>query len=190
MFSIPLQLRKALLIGACLLVLLGFTSSASANTEASALPKALTPGAYQLDPLNTLYILQFSLGHSRYETILPSKTLRSSQQKDNVVSYVLKTAEGLRTNEGLAASVLLSSNPGSNAFQTKPDQKHTYTLLVLHQKSTSTSRTNTMAITGLPFSLIDNGSTTTTRLTPNELKRLQVSDSNIKPLKRIELTLE
>jgi hypothetical protein len=137
------------------------------------------PRGYALDDRHTIYLTSFTISHDRYGVTVPTTTKRSSTKADNTITYVLQTPEGLRSSDGVTTGLVFANQ--TSADQKKP-QATTYTVVVLHQKSASSSRVNTLTLTHVPFTLKTNTGTVTTALAPHELAKLTVRDTSILPL--------
>jgi hypothetical protein len=83
----------------------------------------------------------------------------------------MKTPEGLRVKDGRSVASLTRNNVTGESV-----------LYVLYEKSATTSRVNTLAVTALPFALVSNTGTTTTELREHELRPFTLSDDNVKAL--------
>lgn len=127
--------------------------------------------ALRIDERHTLYLISYAFGHEKYGFKLPSEANRGAKQ-DNVLGYELQTPEGLTVRDGLAVSHIYSNTPKSGTeFITPTGTSTAFTLVVLHQKASSTSRANTLTVTSLPFKI----GTQTSKLMPHELKSYTVS---------------
>ncbi|MFM2424155.1 MAG: hypothetical protein RLZZ70_546 [Candidatus Parcubacteria bacterium] len=150
---------------------------APATSEAATISNK--PGGYVIDERHTLYLTSFTLSHNRYTVTVPTTTKRTSDKQNNTISYVLQTPEGLRSSDGIATGLVFANK---TSMSPKKPQPTTYTVMVLHQKSSKASRVNTLALTHVPFVLQTNTGAVTTALATHELAKLSVQDSSITSL--------
>jgi hypothetical protein len=130
----------------------------------------MTKTVYRINDTYSLYVLPFTLSHDRYNVVAPAQALRDTTGS-TTLTYTMKTPEGLRVKDGRSVASLTRNNVTGESV-----------LYVLYEKSATTSRVNTLAVTALPFALVSNTGTTTTELREHELRPFTLSDDNVKAL--------
>lgn len=136
-------------------------------TKASAADKL----AIAVNDTYTFFAIPFSLSHTKSQVVVPKTALRDIATSTSV-GFTLKTPEGLRQNAGQAVGMVVK------------DEKATdYVLYVLYKDTTPSARVNTLAITHLPFQLVNQKTgTSSQKLNPSELRNFVVKNPNVKQL--------
>lgn len=131
--------------------------------------------ALPLGDTYTFFAIPFTLAHNKSKVVIPTTAKRDSATSSSV-GFTLKTPEGLRQTAGTAVGLVVSDQAGSE-----------HTLYVLFRDTTPTSRVNTLAITHLPFLLVNpTQGTSTQSLNKSELKNFVVKNGAVKPLSDTE----
>jgi len=135
----------------------------------------------------TFYLITYAFGHESRQFALPRTATRDSSPLATDLEYSLRTPEGLTVKDGLAAGMIWSSAATSgDQFLTPAGTSTRFTLAVLHAKSGTSSRANTLTVDALPFSLGNRTGTSTTALAPHELAPYTVSATGTTAIDRTE----
>ncbi len=119
----------------------------------------------------TFFAIPFNLSHSKSQVVVPKLAVRDLATSTSV-GFTLKTPEGLRQNAGQAVGMVI-----------KDEKTADYVLYVLYKDTTPSARVNTLAITHLPFLLVNEKTgTSSQKLNPSELRNFVVKNPNVKPL--------
>ncbi len=140
------------------------------NVEAYNVTKT---ASFRINDIYTLYLISYAFGHEKYDFSLPAIAERSSASSSfNNLNYSLKTPEGLTVKDGQTASLIIGDVKKLGDRYIAPVGTSTeFTLAVLHEKSSSSSRANTLVVDSLSFLIGDNAS----KLQKHELIKYQVS---------------
>ena len=123
----------------------------------------------------TFFAIPFSLSHSKNQVVVPKTALRDVATSTSV-GFTLKTPEGLRQNAGQAVGMVA-----------KDEKTAEYVLYVLYKDTTPSARVNTLAISHLPFLLVNEKTgTSSQKLNQSELRNFVVKNPKVKPLTDIE----
>jgi hypothetical protein len=122
----------------------------------------------------SLYVIPITISHDRYVVTLPQTAVRDTLSSTSL-TYRLETPEGLRVKDGRAIGKIALA-----------DTKGQAVLYVLYEKVASSSRANTLAITGLPFTLTTPSGTTSTLLQAHELRDFKVSNNRVLRIEDLE----
>jgi hypothetical protein len=126
-----------------------------------------TKTVYRINDTTNLYVLPFTLTHDRYTVVAPTTAQRDTTGS-TTLTYTLKTPEGLRVKDGRSVAALTRNNVTGASV-----------LYVLYEKSSSSSRANTLSVTAFPFSLVSGKGTSTTQFAPHELRQFTLSDTKV-----------
>ncbi len=139
----------------------------------------LGTGTAQISERHTLFLITYGFGHDTYSFSLPTTAVRGSKPSPNVLSYSIRTPEGLTVKDGRAVAGIWSTAPKQEQqFKTTTGTSTTFTLAVLYEKAATSSRANTLTVDHLPF-VIGN---TPGALATHELRAYTVSASGTKAL--------
>jgi hypothetical protein len=152
----------------CGLCILG---SVMSPTEAAAAEKL----AIEVNDTYTFFALPFTLSSNKSQIVVPT-TAKRDLATSTSIGFTLKTPEGLRQTAGQAVGLV-----------TTGDTSGEYILYVLYKDTTPSARINTVAITHLPFLLVnDKTGTSSQKLNQSELRQFVVKNENIKRLSDTE----
>lgn len=119
----------------------------------------------------TFFVLPFSFSSNKNQIVVPKTALRNTATSTSV-GFTLKTPEGLRQSAGQAVGLVGTGE--------KPGE---YLLYVLYKDTTPSSRVNTLAITHLPFLLVNEKiGTSSQKLNQSEMRHLVVKNPKVLPL--------
>ena len=119
----------------------------------------------------TFFAIPFNLSHSKSQVVVPKLAVRDFATSTSV-GFTLKTPEGLRQDAGTAVGMVV-----------KDEKTAEYVLYVLYKDTTPSARVSTLAITHLPFLLINEKTgTSSQKLNPSELRNFVVKNGDVKPL--------
>ncbi len=148
----------------CGLLIIG---SITAPTRASAAEKL----AIEVNDTYTFFAIPFSLSHSKSEVVVPT-TAKRDMATSSSIGFTLKTPEGLRQDAGTAVGMVA---PGETSGS--------YVLYVLYRDTTPSARVNTLAITHLPFLLVNQKTGTSSQmLNKSEMRNFVVKNPNVAAL--------
>lgn len=142
------------------------------GTLSTPVPAAATEKlAVEVNDTYTFFAIPFNLSHSKSQVVVPKLAVRDLATSTSV-GFTLKTPEGLRQKAGQAVGLVV-----------KDEKTADYVLYVLYKDTAPSARVNTLAITHLPFLLVNEKTgTSSQKLNPSELRNFVVKNPNIKPL--------
>ncbi len=119
----------------------------------------------------TFFAIPFNLSHDKSQVVVPKLAVRDLATSTSV-GFTFKTPEGLRQKAGQAVGMVV-----------KDEKTAGYVLYVLYKETVPSARVNTLAITHLPFLLVNEKTgTSSQKLNPSELRNFVVKNANVKPL--------
>ncbi len=163
-------MNKSLYRLSIIITVIGFAFCVSSTTFAA-------NQAVKIDDRHTLYLITFNLAHDRYTLTIPDTMSRTKNRTVTTdITYATQNPEGLTTSDGLTVGMIFGSTTKiANGYQTSPGMTTSFTLAVLHQKATSSSRTNTVAVRHFPFAIKSPTGTSMSMLSQAELKKFITS---------------
>ncbi|MFN3692859.1 MAG: hypothetical protein ACK4SL_02010 [Candidatus Paceibacteria bacterium] len=119
----------------------------------------------------TFFALPFTLTPNKSQIVVPKTAARDTATSSSV-GFTLKTPEGLRQTGGQAVGMVV-----------KDARTDEYVLYVLYKDTVPSARVSTLAITHLPFLLVNaKTGTSSQQLNPSELRNFVVKNPNVKKL--------
>ncbi len=135
--------------------------------------------AVRINDTYTLYLISYAFGHKSQTFMLPSVASRGETADETDLEYTLKTPEGLTVKDGVSAAMIWTKAAKEDGrYTTAVGTSTSFTLAVLHAKSATSSRANTLNVETLPFTI---GSTKSS-LAKHELAPYSVSATGTAPL--------
>ncbi len=129
------------------------------------------PVVVRINDTYTLFGIPFSFTSSKRTVVVPKTALRDTATSSSL-GYTLKTPEGLRQTGGQSVGMVVPAEKAGS-----------YTLFVLYKDTSPSARISTMAISHLPFLLIDaETGTSSQQLNQSELRTYTVTNPSIKRL--------
>ncbi len=135
--------------------------------------------AVRINDTYTLYLISYAFGHKSRTFMMPAVASRGETVDETDLEYTLKTPEGLTVKDGVsAATIWTKAAKQGDHYTTAVGTSTSFTLAVLHAKSATSSRANTLSVEALPFTI----GTTKSSLAKHELAPYTVSATGTAPL--------
>ena len=148
----------------CGLLIVGSIISPTKATAADKL-------AIAVNDTYTFFAIPFTLSGNKSQVVVPKTALRDMATSSSV-GFTLKTPEGLRQDAGTAVGMVV-----------KDEKTSEYVLYVLYKDTTPSARVNTLAITHLPFLLVNQKTGTSSQMfNKSELRNFIVKNPKVLPL--------
>jgi hypothetical protein len=152
----------------CLVVMLFSISVGMANAAAY---DVSTTNAYRITGESTIYQVKFEWGFSGRDVLIPvfaTRGLGVADAKDTL-GFELLTENGLRTDKGLSAAIVLTDAPIENGYyRLKSGETKTFTVLGVYQHERNTGK-YAFVVSALPFVIEKGDSKVNTTLNTREL---------------------
>ncbi|MFM2340098.1 MAG: hypothetical protein RLZZ360_734 [Candidatus Parcubacteria bacterium] len=160
-------MKKVLLFSLLVVCVIGLTGTpAHAATAATVV---------RINETYTLFGIPFSLTSNKRTVVVPTTAQRDTATASSL-GYTLKTPEGLRQSDGLSVGMVVAGEKAGS-----------YMLYVLYKDTVPSARVSTLAISHLPFLLIDaKTGTSSQQLNRSELRRYSVTNKTVPPLSTAE----
>ncbi len=135
--------------------------------------------AVRINDTYKLYLISYAFGHKSRTFMMPAVASRGETVDETDLEYTLKTPEGLTVKDGVsAATIWTKAAKQGDHYTTAVGTSTSFTLAVLHAKSATSSRANTLSVEALPFTI----GTTKSSLAKHELAPYTVSATGTAPL--------
>lgn len=154
-----------------LLIALVLFSGSHSFAEATTY-KVSDTAAYRLNGESVLYTMTFDWSFSGRDVLVPMFTTRglAANEATSTLGFELLNASGLRTNNGVAAAIVLADAPVANGYyRFTPGHKASFTILGVYQHERNTGE-YAFKISGFPFIIEKGSANITTALNEYELE--------------------